>query len=144
MLMQIKSECSSCKSEFTVGEEGAEVLQRDVQNRDDEAIVTITYFRCPVCDVEHVVQLDDEYSKDLLEQITAMLKSKIMFSRMGKKVTKKMKREFRQKRMLLREHRNGLMAKYNNTIFIEENGAEFELHCELSLMNEEGDENGEE
>lgn len=141
MLMQIKVECSNCKKKFTVGEE--EVLQRDVQNNDDGKIVTVTYFHCPECNVEHIVQLDDDYSKDLLEQITAMLKSKIMFSRAGKKVTNKMKKEFRQKRMLLTKYRYGLMLKYDGTSFVEESGGEFELHCITGLIDEEGGQNGE-
>lgn len=141
--MQIKVECSNCKKEFTVGGDIVEVLQRDVQNRDDGKIVTVTYFRCPECSFEHIVQLDDDYSKDLLEQVTAMLKSKIMFSRAGKKVTNKMKKEFKQKRTLLTEYRHGLMTKYNGTLFIEESGVEFELRCTSGLVDEEGGQNGE-
>lgn len=140
MLMQIKVGCSSCKKEFTVGGE-CEVLQRDVQNRDDNKVVTITYFHCPECDTEHIVQLDDDYTKDLLEQTTAMLKSKIMFSRAGKKVTNKMKKEFKQKRMLLTEYRYGLMTKYNGTLFVEESGIEFELRCISGIVDEEGGQN---
>ena len=142
MLMQIKIECSNCKKEFTVGGE-VEVLQRDIENREDSKIVTITYFHCPECNVEHIVQLDDEYSKDLLEQTTAMLKSKIMFARTGKNVTKKMKKEFKLKRELLTTYRHGLMLKYNNTLFVEESGVEFELRCTAGVVNEEGTQNGE-
>lgn len=141
--MQIKVECNYCKKEFTVGGEEVEVLQRDVQSRDDGKIVTITYFHCPECNVEHIVQLDDDYTKDLLEQTIAMLKSKVMFSRAGKKVTKKMKREFKQKRALLTEYRQGLMTKYNGTLFVEESGIEFELRCTAGIVDEEGAQNGE-
>lgn len=136
--MQIKVECSYCKEEFTVGGEGVEVLQRDVQSHDDSKVLTVTYFYCPKCNAEHIVQLDDDYSKDLLEQTTAMLKSKVMFSRAGKNVTKKMKREFKQKRTLLTEYRNGLMAKYHGTLFVEESGVEFELRCVSGLVDEGG------
>ena len=141
--MQIKIECSRCKKEFTVGGEEVEVLQRDVQNYVDGKIVTITYFRCPECNAEHVVQLDDEYTKDLLEQITALFKSKVMYSRAGKKVTNKMKKEFKQKRALLTEYRHGLMTKYNGTSFIEESGVEFELCCISGIVDEDGGHDGE-
>lgn len=140
--MQIKVECRNCRKEFTVGGEN-EVLQRDVQSRSDDKIVTVTYFFCPECNTEHVVQLDDEYSKDLFEQVVAMLKSKLMFSRAGKKVTKKMKKEFKQKRTLLTEYRHGLMAKYDGALFVEESGVEFELHCTAGIVDEEGGQNGE-
>ena len=137
--MQVKVECNNCKKEFTVGGEGTngvEVLQRDVQSKDDGKILTITYFNCPECNTEHIVQLDDEYTKDLLEQTIAMMKSKVMFSRAGKQVTKKMKREFKQKRALLTEYRQGLMTKYNNTLVMEEIGIEYELRCVSGFVDE--------
>ena len=139
--MQIKIECNYCKKEFTVGGEGTngvEVLQRDVQNKDDGKILTVTYFNCPECNAEHTVQLDYEYTKDLLEHIKAMFKSKVIFSRAGKKVTNKMKKEFKQKRALLSEYRQGLMTKYDRTLFIEESGVEFELRCVAGIIDEEG------
>jgi hypothetical protein len=132
--MQIKVKCSYCEKEFTVGGEVVEVLQRDVQSNNDGKVLTVTYFNCPECSTEHIVQLDDEYSKDLLEQTTAMLRSKVLFSREGKQVTKKMKKEFKQKRALLTEYRNGLMAKYHGTMFVEEFGVEFELRCVSGLV----------
>lgn len=135
--MQIKIECSNCKKEFTVGGKEVEVLQRDIQNRDDSKLVTITYFYCPECKAEHIVQLDDEYSKDLLEQTIAMMKSKVMFSRTGKRVTNKMKKEFKLKRALLTTYRRGLMLKYNDTLFVEDSGVEFELHCISGVVNED-------
>lgn len=134
--MQIKIECSNCKKEFTVGGKEVEVLQRDVQNRNDDKMITITYFYCPECETEHIVQLDDEYSKDLFEQTIAMLKSKLMFARAGKQVTKKMKKEFELKRTLLTTYRHGLMLKYNNTLFVEDSGIEFELRCVSGIVDE--------
>lgn len=134
--MQIKIECSNCKKEFTIGGKEVEVLQRDVQNRDDDKVITITYFYCPECKAEHIVQLDDEYSKDLFEQTIAMLKSKLMFARAGKQVTKKMKKEFELKRTLLTTYRHGLMLKYNETLFVEDSGVEFELHCVSGIVDE--------
>lgn len=135
--MQIKVECNECRKEFAVGGE-VEVLQRDVQNCDDGKVVTITYFRCPECDTEHIVQLDDEYTKDLLEQTIALMKARVIAGRAGKKIANKTKKEFKHKRALLTEYRNGLMAKYNGTLFVEESGVEFELRCISGFVDEEG------
>lgn len=135
--MKVKVECSNCKKEFTVGEEN-EILQRDIQSREDDKIVTITYFYCSECKTEHIVQLDDEYTKDLLEQTIAMMKSKVMFSRANKKVTNKMKKEFKLKRTLLTTYRHGLMLKYNNTLFVDDAGVEFELKCTSGIVDKVG------
>lgn len=140
--MQVKVECSNCKREFTVGGEGTEVLQRDIQNNEDDKLITATYFFCPVCNTEHIVQLDDEYTKDLLEQTIALMKAKVIASRAGKKVANKMKKDFKQKRMLLTEYRNGLMAKYNGALFTEESGVEFGLRCVTGFVDEGGDQDG--
>lgn len=140
--MQIKVVCSYCKEEFTAGGNGVEVLQRDVRSNNDGKVFTITYFHCPKCNCEHIVQMDDEYTKDLLKQTTNMMKAKILLGRVGKNINERMKKQFKQERALLTEYRTGLMAKYNKTEFIEEEtGAEFELDCISCFTDKGGDDN---
>lgn len=141
--MQVKVECSKCKKEFTVGEGAVEVLQKEIRSCEDEKVVTITYFDCPECNAEHIVQLDDEYTQDLLEQVIALMKAKVLLSRQGKKTANKVKKEFKQKRTLLTEYRNGLMARYNETLFVGVNGPEFILRCTTGVVDEGGDQDAE-
>lgn len=134
--MQIKIECSSCSKQFAVGGNG-EVKQRNIISVKDDKVLKVTYFFCPECGYEHIVQLDDEYTDDLLKKTQTLLKAKVMLGRVGKNVTAKEKREFKNIRTLITEYRNGLMTKYDSTMFKEEDtGIEFELKCVTGIVED--------
>lgn len=136
--MQIKTVCSYCSHEFAVGGNG-EVKQRIVKCVSDGKCVNVTYYFCPSCGGEHIVQLDDEYTSDLLQKTQALLRSKVIMSRLGKDVSPKEKKDFKNIRTILTQYRNGLMSQYNGQTFVEEGSdIEFELHCVMGEVKDGG------
>ena len=138
--MRLNVVCEKCKKEFVVGGGtigGVKVRQKAIHtsaSMDGKKLMATT-FKCPACGYEHFVQLDDEYTQDLLAQTINLLRTKVVLERQGKHVNKQQKRRFKEIRTAMTTYRYGLMTKYNGTLCVdEETGDEFELRCVTSVV----------
>ena len=139
--MNIKVVCSSCGVEFGCGEgtDMAEVKQRKIVHKETRKELIATYFHCPECKHEHIVQLDDNNTLELFKEVVGQMRMKVMLSRQGKNVSKKDTKKFKKNRNLLTMYRTELMREYNEQLFEEESGIEFELKCTTGSVDDGGD-----
>jgi len=140
--MNIKVVCSSCGVEFGCGEgtDMAEVKQRKIMHKESGKELIATYFHCPECNHEHIVQLDDNNTMELFKEVVGQMKTKVILSKQGKNVSKKDAKRFKKNRNLLTTYRTELMREYNEQLFVEESSIEFELKCTMGFMDDGGNE----
>lgn len=157
MELMVKCRNDDCRKQFAVGDsamnfgnglKAVRVEQRKIREarsphtiaRGESVELLATYFYCPHCSTEHIVQLDDNNSMQLLKDCTEMMKQKLMLARAGKNVTKRMSKRFRKNRNLLTQYRIELMCEYDSREFIEEDGTHFNLKCTSGFIGGEEDE----
>lgn len=138
--MNIKVICSNCNSEFICGDgkNATKVEQRKIKQAESGKELVATYFHCPICEYEHIVQLDDNNTAELFREVISQIRAKVILSRQGKNASKKDSKKFKQNRALLTMYRVELMREYNKQLFIEESGEEFELKCIMGLVDDGG------
>lgn len=136
--MNIKVVCSSCGKEFDCGNGTGlvEVSQRKIISKETRKELLATYFHCPECNHEHIVQLDDNNTMELFKEVISQMRNKVILSRQGKNVSKKESKKFKKNRNLLTMYRIELMREFNEQLFVEESGVEFELKCTMGFMDE--------
>lgn len=141
--MNIKVVCSNCSKEFDCGEGHGvtEVKQRKIKHYETQKELVATYFHCPDCNHEHIVQLDDNNTMELFKEVVSQMRTKVILSRQGKNVSKKEAKKFKKNRNLLTMYRTELMREFDGQLFVEESGIEFELRCTMGFMDEGGNEN---
>lgn len=141
--MNIKVICSSCNTEFDCGEgkDVTKVEQRKIKHAETGKELLATYFYCPNCGHEHIVQLDDNNTMELFKEVVSQMRTKVILSRQGKNVSKKDSKKFKKNRNLLTMYRTELMREYNEQLFVEESGEEFELKCIMGFVEDGGDDN---
>lgn len=139
--MNIKVVCSSCGVEFGCGEgtDMAEVKQRKIVHKETRKELIATYFHCPECNHEHIVQLDDNNTMELFKEVVGQMRMKVMLSRKGMNVSRKDAKKFKKNRNLLTMYRTELMREYDEQLFEEESGIEFELKCTMGFVDDGGD-----
>ena len=140
--MNIKVICSECSKEFSCGAGigMTEVKQRKIRHLETGKELVVTYFHCPYCNHEHIVQLDDNNTMELFKEVLSQMRTKVILSRQGKNVSKKESKKFKENRDLLTLYRTELMREYNGHLFTEESGVEFELKCTMGLIDNGGNE----
>ena len=140
--MNIKVVCSSCGAEFDCGHgmDMAEVKQRKITHKETRKELIATFFNCPECEYEHIVQLDDNSTMELFKEVVVQMRTKVILSRQGKNVSKRDAKRFKKNRSLLTMYRTELMREYNEQLFIEESGVEFELKCTMGFVDDGGKE----
>lgn len=136
--MKIKVVCSSCGIEFECGEgtDIVEVKQRKIMHKETNKELIATYFYCPECNYEHIVQLDDNYTMELFKEVLAQMGAKVLLSMKGKNVSKKDAKRFKKNRNLLTMYRTELMREFDGQLFVEESGVEFDLRCTMGFADE--------
>lgn len=139
--MNIKVVCSSCGVEFDCGDgkDMTKVKQRKIVSYEKNTELLATYFYCPKCGYEHIVQLDDNNSIELFKEVVKQMRNKVLLSRNGKNVSKKETKSFKKNRNLLTTYRTELMRQYDKTLFVEETGIEFELQCTMGFVDDGGE-----
>lgn len=142
--MNIKVVCSSCNKEFDCGEgmNLTKVEQRKIKHRDTDKELIATYFHCPHCNHEHIVQLDDNNTMELFKETLSLMRTKVILSRQGKNVSKKDSKRFKKNRNLLSVYRTELMREFDGQIFVEVEGEDkeiqFELKCTMGFIDDGG------
>lgn len=135
--MVVNTVCRECNHEFVLDEKV--VKQRTVVEKETGNQYVLTYYYCPGCRKEHIVQMDDNNSMELFKRTLQLMKEKVMASRMSKNVSKKAKKEFKKSRNLLTSYRTELMVKYEGKRFIEATGFEFDINFTMGVVDEGGE-----
>lgn len=138
--MNIKVVCSSCGKEFDCGDgqDMTKVEQRKIKHCETGKELVATYFHCPYCNHEHIVQLDDNNTLELFKEVVSQMRTKVILSRQGKNVSRRESKKFKTNRNLLTTYRTELMREFDGQLFMEESGVEFELKCTMGFMDDEG------
>ena len=140
--MNVKVICSECSKEFNCGDGigMTEVKQRKIRHYQTDKELVVTYFHCPFCNHEHIVQLDDNNTMELFKEVLSQMRTKVLLSRQGKNVSRKQSKKFKENRNLLTLYRTELMREYDGQLFVEESGIEFELKCTMGFLDDGGNE----
>lgn len=116
-MMSVKASCEKCNEVFDVN--ALSVKEEQVVILEDGKELIITYYDCPKCGCKHMVQLDDENTKYLLNEVKKMIKKVAIRKRKGKSV-KLIKNKYDKLNLDLNNMRNSLNIKYQ--------GKHFEIH----------------
>ena len=118
--------CEECKKGFEVN---PQVLKKKEYNYLGESIwikgksIWVTYYDCPHCGRRHMVQVDDEKSKQMLVGVSIMFAQLSNAKRKGKTISKKTSDKFKKARNDLSLYRNNLMKELNGKLATDiENG----------------------
>lgn len=122
-MMSVKASCEKCNEVFDVN--ALSVKEEQVVILEDGKELTITYYECPKCGFKHMVQLDDENTKHLLNEVKKMIKSIAVRKRRGKSV-KLLKNKYEKLNLDLNNMRNSLNVQYQ--------GKHFEVHVANDMI----------
>lgn len=120
--------------QFDIGNE--DIIKLDVVCMEDRKRLEAISFLCPKCGTEHIVQLDDDNSRELLNKSIELMGKKVALSKQGKNVNNRQKRAFNNMRKMLTVYRAELMVKYNGKEFYKYHDREeiFTLDCVMGEM----------
>ena len=120
-MMCVKATCSGCKYVFNIN--ATNVKEELVTIIEDGKVLLLTYYQCPKCGKLHVVQIDDDISKEMLLKLKLSMKQASRKHKKGKKYRKPPMIEEKEKLLL---NRGSLNSKYAGKHFLYE-GNEKEL-----------------
>lgn len=106
--INLPTECAECKSKFIVGRLGSASIKSGAYNCDGE-VIQLTYYDCPHCQHRHYVQVDDETSSKILQEVTRQFVALSVAKKRGKKIPRKQSNKFKNDRQKLADYRNDLM-----------------------------------
>lgn len=111
--MMLMVECEDCHHKFGVGQEAA---PNDIQHKRKYEVngqsIYLTYYDCPKCGRRHFVQIDSNYTLDILKNVTKQFAKLSAMKRQGKHIPQKQSDKFKRARQHLAESRTNLMKKY--------------------------------
>lgn len=111
--MMLMVECEDCQHKFGVGQEAA---PNDIQHKRKYEVngqsIYLTYYDCPKCGRRHFVQIDSNYTLDMLKNVTKQFAKLSVMKRQGKHIPQKQSDKFKRARQHLAESRTNLMKKY--------------------------------
>lgn len=111
--MMLMVECEDCYHKFGVGQEAA---PNDIQHKRKYEVngqsIYLTYYDCPKCGRRHFVQIDSNYTLDILKNVTKQFAKLSAMKRQGKHIPQKQSDKFKRARQHLAESRTNLMKKY--------------------------------
>jgi len=112
--LQIDAVCENCKYKIKLNSSSVEV---STFITNDDKIVYITWYKCPECGRIHYIQIDDDYTRRLLEHCKDALKQAMVYNSKNQTPPKKIKQKLEKARKKLSNARLELMKQYNETVF---------------------------
>lgn len=111
--MSLLVECEDCKEKFRIASGNAvnAVTHKKKFNVNGQSIY-LTYYDCPKCGRRHLVQIDSNYTLDILKSVTKQFAKLSAMKRQGKHIPQKQSDKFKRARQHLAESRTNLMKKY--------------------------------
>lgn len=112
-------ECSNCKKEFDLN---ADNLRNREVTADGENL-TLKVITCPLCGHEHIVQIDNKETLELLnkQMLTNAVLGKLKVQRKSTGKYVKQYRRLKTVSTLLMQARKALVLKYNNSVYYFQN-----------------------
>ena len=104
--------CEECKKGFEVN---PQVLKKKEYSYLGKSI-WVTYYDCPNCGRRHMVQVDDEKSKQMLVRASIMFAQLSNAKVKGKTISKKTSDKFKKARNDLSLYRTNLMKELNGKL----------------------------
>lgn len=114
--MNIKAICEDCKKEFQVDD--TDLIQSNVQAMDTGEKLYLISYKCPYCDRVHIVQVDNDETKEKLNRCTRLM------AKVTRQKTNKGRADnstvvlFNRARAQLNEMRMNLMKEYNGSLVV--------------------------
>lgn len=106
------AECVECKTRFQIDHTSVE--KKEYTDKEGN-LIFITFYNCPECGKRHYVQIDNEETNKVLADLIRQMGILMAFTRSGKEVPKKQRREFEGKRRHLTVLRRKLMEQYQES-----------------------------
>lgn len=123
------AKCEECGQGFEVTPQILKNKKFDFKEENTEGkSIWITYYDCPNCGKTHMVQVDDEKSKQMLTKVSIMFAQLTVAKRKGKKISKKTSGKFEKARNDLSSYRKALMKELTGKhVYDDEAGCFWEL-----------------
>lgn len=128
--MSVRTVCAKCETGFNIN--ATNVKEEQIVILEDDAKLFVTYYDCPKCGHRHMVQLDNETTKYLLNESKKCLRKAMAKRRKGKNVSKKIRQEYDKYDNDLKEMRDALNAQYQGKHFNRMHN-DVVVECEVQL-----------
>lgn len=104
--------CPKCKVGFDL-----EKVEKEKFKLEGRQSMWLTYFDCPVCKQRIFVQLDNEETNAILNDLTKIVARVAKYKKSGFDIPKKLQSKYSKSTQKLNELRTELIKKYNNYWF---------------------------
>lgn len=115
--------CEECKKGFAVNSQNLNKKEYDYLGKS----IWVMYYDCPHCGRRHMVQVDDEKSKQMLVKVSIMFAQLTNAKRKGKMISKKSSDKFKKARNDLSSYRMALAKELNGRMAVDMEGFKSEV-----------------
>ena len=122
--------CDICHQEFALTkgcltENNVTLEKRGLEPKE----VVLTTLECPLCGKQYPVSMDDEETLDILAELTALHKRKLILQQKNRRVHAKMEQRYHALENKLRFKRKNLVSEYNKSFYQNADGKQqLDLH----------------
>lgn len=113
--LRINAFCEECKERFEVNSQNLNKKEYNYLGKS----IWVTYYDCPHCGRRHMVQVDDEKSKQMLVKVSIMFAQLSNAKRKGKMISKKSSDKFKKARSDLSSYRMALAKELNGRMAVD-------------------------
>lgn len=121
--LRINAFCEECKERFEVNSQNLNKKEYNYLGKS----IWVTYYDCPHCGRRHMVQVDDEKSKQMLVKVSIMFAQLSNAKRKGKMISKKSSDKFKKARSDLSSYRMALAKELNGRMAVDMEGFKSEV-----------------
>lgn len=126
--MKFLAECEDCHKKFSVTRGILHNKQYEVKGQS----ITLTYYDCPDCGRRHFVQIDSNYTLDLLKGCKKQFVKLSVMRHKDKPISQKQQTKFKNARQHLADSRMNLMKKFDGVTIHDEESGDFILKFSVS------------
>lgn len=113
--------CSKCEKSTRIAFDSIEVdVEVEIKKDFSCKKLFLIIYSCPRCGNKMIVQLDDEYSKNLLKDIKKVLAEVAAIRGKGGKVSENKRKKYESLTRELRMYRKALIVDYDGSLYIKD------------------------
>lgn len=127
-IMEYKVKCPGCLTINTLNRLKTIWTVVNLENCSKE--LKVTYYRCCGCRKNHIVQLDDKYTQELLDKVVEGMKYSCLCRKEGRAPKKKLARRYLKSNKKIKNARKALNKEFDGCSVIIE-GEEVKIHVEM-------------
>lgn len=124
-------ECQNCSKKFEVSSKSENVHYKEAFKVNGQTIY-LTYYDCPECGRRHFVQIDSDYTLDVLRSVTKQFAKLAAAKKQDKAVPQKQLDKFKRARQHLATSRMDLMKEYTG-VSVHDEAADSDFVLEFSI-----------